>query len=63
MTLLNIYIYIYTNSLIDVCVYLGNRTYESTSDKSIEKKFNPSPKCNSLTSSVFYLNDPIYNNM
>jgi len=42
---------------------IGQRNYESTSDKSIDKKFNISAKCNSLSSSIFYLDDPIYNNM
>uniref|UniRef100_A0A2S2R034 Ephexin-1 n=1 Tax=Sipha flava TaxID=143950 RepID=A0A2S2R034_9HEMI len=41
----------------------GNKTYGSTSDKSTENKFNPSAKRNSLSSSIFYLNDSIYNNI
>ncbi|VVC34005.1 Hypothetical protein CINCED_3A011010 [Cinara cedri] len=46
------------NSTTDLC----NKTYDSKLDKSNEKKFNSSSKSNSLTS-IFYLNDPIYNNI
>lgn len=41
---------------------LGNKTYDSRSDNSNDKIFSSSTKYNSL-SSIFYLNDPIYNNM